>query len=166
MDEKVPEMKTSHVVKLRSYAAKQLCSYGPQLRSYAALLVIAAAACTKVETTTTQEIRPTRFGFAEIAMRTAARDSVIEYGQRAFSAEGVRVQASDAAARSVTGGPVHFNAEGELPALDATITISAVTRGSDTRFRVFASALLEPGAVGGIDPRLTALVQRLARHIQ
>ncbi len=60
---------------------------------------------------------------------------------------------------------MHVGADGDQPALDATVTITSNLQGTAGKFRVYASAVLPAGAVGGVDARLTALVQRISGRI-
>ena len=128
---------------------------------------LSTAGCTRVvETRTTQEIRPMRYAILEFTQQVAAQDSPIEYAKRALAAENLKLIREDRATGTVEGGPVHIAAEGDLPALDATVTITAQMEGSASKFRVYASAVLPAGAVGGLDARLSALVQRISGRIQ
>ncbi len=130
-------------------------------------LVLLTSSCMKVvETTTTSEIRPMRYAILEFTPQLAAPDSALAYARRALAAENIKLIPGEASSAVVEGGPVHFDAAGELPALDANIAINAVTQGTATKFRVYASAVMPAGAVGGVDPRLMQLVERISRHIE
>lgn len=133
----------------------------------AALLLAAclATACTQVVTSTTSEVRPTRYALVDLTQPLALHDSAVAYAMRALSIEKIKVQPGEASKGVIIAGPVHFDAEGEQPALDATITVTATTQGSDSKFRIFATSVMPADAIGGVDPRLMALVQRLSRHI-
>ena len=135
-------------------------------RHFAVLMLgVALTACTQVVTSTTSEVRPMRYALVEFTQQLAAQDSATAYAQRALGAEKIKLQPGDISGGVVSGGPVHFNAEGEQPVLDATVTITAMTRGAETKYRIYASSVMPAGAIGGVDPRLMALVQRLSRHI-
>ena len=126
-----------------------------------------STACTRVvETRTTSEIRPMRYAILEVTHQLASADSAMAYAKRALAAENLKLMREDRATGTVEGGPVHFDAEGDQPALDATVTVTANTQGSATKFRVYASAVLPAGAVGGVDPRLMLLVQRVSARIR
>ncbi len=129
-------------------------------------MLLSVMACTRVVTTTTQEVRPMRYALLEVTHRLATPDSALAYARRALAAEQIPLQPNDAATGGVTGGPVHFAADGELPGLNATVTITATTLAPETRFRVYASAVLAADQVGGVDPRLTALAQRISKRIE
>ncbi len=136
-------------------------------RTIAMLLLLFAAACTRVvETRTTSEIRPMRYAILEFTQQLGAPDSAFAYAKRALAAENIKLVREDRATGTVEGGPVHFNAEGDQPGLEATVSITTSTQGSASRFRVYASAVLPAGAVGGVDARLSALVQKLSSHIE
>ncbi|HEY0306000.1 MAG TPA: hypothetical protein VGC44_13600, partial [Longimicrobiales bacterium] len=125
------------------------------------------AGCTRVvETRTTSEIRPMRYAILEVTRAVAAQDSAIAMAKRALAAENLKLLREERATGTVEGGPVRMAAEGDQPALDATVTITANAQGPATRFRIYASAVLAAGAVGGVDPRLTALVQRVSQGIR
>ena len=126
---------------------------------------IVMAACTQVVVDTTHEVRPNRYAILEFTQQLASHDSAIAYAQRAVLAEGLKLQRAGDKPAPVVTQPVHFAAEGELPALDATIRITSVTSGSETRFRIFASAELKPSEVGGVDARLMSLIDRLAKRL-
>jgi hypothetical protein len=141
------------------------------------LTVALLPACTRVVTeSVTTEVRPMRYAMLDVTKQLAAPDSAAAYARRALAAQQIKPRAgtpqrvepgnAQIVTRVVEGGPVHFNAEGELPALDATVTITTMTRGSETRFSIYASGVLPPGVVGGIDPRLMQLVQRISAHIE
>jgi hypothetical protein len=127
--------------------------------------LLGTAACTQVVTSTTSEIRPMRYALVEFTQQLAAHDSAVAYAKRALTAEKIAVQPGDVSGGVVVGGPLHFNAEGDHPVLDATITITAMTRGSETKYRIYAASVMPAGAIGGVDARLMSLVQRLSRHI-
>jgi hypothetical protein len=94
------------------------------------------------------------------------QDSALAIAKRALAAENIRLLREVQATGTIEGGPLQFAAEGDQPALDATVTITAGGQGSGSKFRIYASAVLPAGAVGGIDARLTALVDRIAGRIQ
>lgn len=129
------------------------------------LIVSLATACTQVVTSTTSEVRPTRYALVDLTQPVASQDSAVAYAKRALVLEKIRIQPGDASKGVIVGGPVRFNAEGEQPALDATITVTATTQGSESKFRIFATSVMPADAIGGVDPRLTALVRRLSGHI-
>ena len=130
-----------------------------------AVFLVGVAACTQVVTSTTSEIRPMRYALIEFTQQLAAHDSAVAYAKRAFAAEKIALQPGDVSGGVVVGGPLHFNAEGDQPVLDATITITSMTRGAETKYRIYAASVMPSGAVGGVDPRLMSLVQRLSQHI-
>lgn len=132
-----------------------------------AVPVLVAASCTRVvETRTTSEIRPMRYAILEVTREVAAQDSAIAMAKRALAAENLKLLREERATGTVEGGPVRMAAEGDQPALDATVTITANAQGTAAKFRIYASAVLAVGAVGGVDPRLTALVQRVSQGIR
>jgi hypothetical protein len=123
-------------------------------------------ACTRVvETRTTTEIRPMRYALLEFTSQLVRQDSAMVVAKRAFARENIKLLREVQATGTIEGGPIHFMAEGDQPALDATVTITSSMDGSASRFRIYASAVLPAGAVGGIDPRLTAFVERVAKGI-
>ena len=126
---------------------------------------ILVAGCTQVVVDTTHEVRPNRYAILEFTQQLASHDSAIAYAQRAVLAEGLKLQRGGEKPAPVVSEPVHFAADGALPALDATIRITSVTSGSETRFRLFASAELKPNEVGGVDTRLMSLLERLAKRL-
>jgi hypothetical protein len=134
------------------------------LNALAASLLLAA--CTQVVVESTQEVRPSRYAAVEVTRQLVSPDSAVTYAKRALAAEKLKLQPGNNEGGVVIAGPARFAAEGEQPALEATVTINTVTSGNDTKFRIFASAVVEPNIVGGVDPRLMALAQRLARHIE
>ena len=124
-----------------------------------------AAACTRVvDVRTTSEIRPMRYAIVEVTHALAA-DSAMANAKRALASENIKLIREEPATGTVEGGPVHFAAEGDQPALDATVTITSNLQGTAGKFRVYASAVLPAGAVGGVDARLTALVRRISERI-
>ena len=125
------------------------------------------AACTRVvDVRTTSEIRPMRYAILEITTQVASQDSAIAYAKRALAAENIKLIREERATGTVEGGPVHVNAEADQPALDATVTITTNAQATAGKFRVYASAVMPAGAVGGVDPRLTVLVQKLSKRIE
>jgi hypothetical protein len=137
------------------------------MRSVIALTLVAAAmACTRVvDVRTTSEVRPMRYAITEFTAGAVPPDSALAYAKRALAAENIAIMREEVATGTVEGGPVHFDAAGDEPALDATVTITAQPQSSGSRFRVYASAVLPAGAVGGVDARLTALVERLKGRV-
>jgi hypothetical protein len=130
------------------------------------LTAVLAASCVRtVSTTTTSEVRPLRYALTDVATELSNADSALAIAQQALVAENIK-QLPAAEARSVRGGPIHFAAEGELPVLDAELTISLLPDRQPVRYRVYASAVMPAGAIGGVDPRLTALTKRIAQRIQ
>ena len=129
------------------------------------MLALVWTACTQVVTSTTSEVRPMRYALIEFTQQLAAADSAVTYAKRALAAEQIKLQPGDVSGGVVVGGPLHFNAEGDHPALDATITITAMTRGAETKYRIYAASVMPAGAIGGVDARLMALVQKMARNI-
>jgi hypothetical protein len=134
-------------------------------KQFALLLMLVVAACTQVVTSTTTEVRPMRYALIEFTQQLASHDSAVAYARRALLAERIAVQPGDASTGVVTGGPLRFSAEGDQPALDATINITAMTRGAATTYRIYAASVMPAGTIGGVDPRLLAVVQRLGKHI-
>ena len=129
------------------------------------VLLLLVAGCTQVVVDTTHEVRPSRYAMLEFTQQLASHESAVAYAERAVIAENLKIQRGEERSGPVVAGPARFPAEGELPALEATIRITSVTSGSETRFRLFASAELEPNEVGGVDPRLMSLLERLAKRI-
>jgi hypothetical protein len=107
-----------------------------------------------------------RYAILEFTQQLASADSAIAYAKRALAAENLKLMRDDRATGTVEGGPVHFNAEGDQPSLDANVSVTTNTQGTASKFRVYASAVLPAGAVGGVDPRLSALVQRVSARIE
>ena len=128
-----------------------------------AVALVMMAGCKTVVTTTT-EIRPNRYAGIEFA-RIASRDSIMAYAARALEQEQMKVLRVDAAAGTVMSGPVMYAAEGNQPALEATVTITTQATGDAVRIRIFASSMLEQNQVGGEDPRLVSLVQRVNKRL-
>jgi hypothetical protein len=130
-----------------------------------ATALLAASCMRTVSTTTTSEVRPLRFALTDVATSLESADSALAIARSALAAEAITLlPAQDD--RSVRAGPVHFEPEGELPMLDAELTISLLPDRQPLRFRVYASAVLPAGAIGGVDPRLSALTKRVAQRIQ
>ena len=124
------------------------------------------AGCTRVvDVRTTSEIRPMRYAIVEVTSQAVSQDSAIAHAKRALAAENLKLIREDRATGTVEGGPVHIAAEGDQPALDATVTITANVEGTAGKFRIYASAVMPAGAVGGVDARLTALVRRIAARL-
>jgi hypothetical protein len=132
----------------------------------AAACVALLSGCTQVVIESTNEVRPSRYAIVEFTKQLAAPDSAVVYVKRALAAEQLKLQPGNNEGGVVIAGPARFAAEGDQPALEATISINTVTSGADTKFRIFASSVVEANVIGGVDPRLTALTQRLARHIE
>lgn len=107
-----------------------------------------------------------RYAIVEFTQQHGPADSAIAHAKRALAAENLKLIREDRATGTVEGGPAHFAAEGDQPALAATVAVTAKTEGTATKFRVYASAVLPVGAVGGVDPRLSALVQRVSARIR
>lgn len=126
-------------------------------------LFITLTACTTVVETTT-EIRPSRYAGVEFT-REVSHDAIMDYAARALQQEHLQVQQIDEDGGTLTAGPAKFAAEGDQPALDATVTISAKTTGNETRIRIFASSMIEQDQTGGRDARLAALVQRVNQRL-
>jgi len=126
----------------------------------AALLL---ASC-KTVTTTTTEIRPSRYAVLEFT-RPVSHDSIMAYATRAVTAENIKVQQVDQDGGTLMAGPVSFPAQDGQPALAATVTISTQTSGATTRVRIFASSAVEPETMGGTDSRLMSLVQRIEQQL-
>lgn len=125
---------------------------------YIALLLLLAG-CRTVTTTTT-EIRPTRFAVLEFS-RPVSHDRFVAYARQALTEQNLKIQSVDDEAGVLTAGPVKYAATNELPPLDATVTISAQTQGAESKVRIYASSVLEPGEKGGVDPRLMELAQKI-----
>jgi hypothetical protein len=136
-----------------------------KMKRFALIAALLLTACTQVVTSTTSEVRPMRYALIEFTQQLAAHDSAVAYSRRALAAEQVKLQPGDVSGGVVVGGPLHFNAEGDQPVLDATITITSMTRGAETKYRIYAASVMPVGAIGGVDARLMALVQRMARNI-
>ena len=136
------------------------------MRACVLAAVLLVAACTQVVVESSNEVRPSRYALIEFTQQLAAHDSAVAYARRALQAEQLELQPVNSESGVVIGGPARFAAEAELPALEATVTISTITRGTETKFRIYASATLQPNEVGGIDPRLMSLAQRLAQRIE
>lgn len=128
------------------------------------IVLIALMAACKTVTTTTTEIRPTRFAVLEFS-RPVSHDSIVAYAQRTLKEQNVKIQSVDKDGGVVTAGPVKYPARGDLPALDATVTISAHTQGAESRVRIYASSVLEANQKGGIDVRLMELAQKIQSRI-
>jgi hypothetical protein len=124
------------------------------------------SSCRTVVVESTNEVRPSRYAVVEVTRQLISPDSAVTYAKRALAAEQLKLKPGNTEGGVVIAGPARFAAEGEQPALEATVTINTVTSGSDTKFRIFASSVVEPNVIGGVDPRLTALAQRLIRHIE
>ena len=124
------------------------------------------AACTTVVMESSSEVRPSRYAIIEFTQQLAAQDSAVAYAKRALAAEQISLVRAETQGPIVTGGPVAFAADSTLPKLDARVTISATTTGTATKFRIYATSVLNAGEVGGVDARLLALTQRLARRIE
>jgi hypothetical protein len=124
------------------------------------------AACTQVVVESTQEVRPSRYAVVEVTRQLLTPDSASSYAKRALALEQLKLQPGNNEGSVVIAGPARFAAEGDQPALEATVSINTVTSGTDTKFRIFASSVVEPNVIGGVDPRLMALAQRLVRHIE
>ena len=130
-------------------------------------IAITAIGCTRVvDVRTTSEIRPMRYAIEEITAPIASQDSAIAYAKRALAAENLKLMREERSTGTVEAGPVHFNAEGDQPALDATVTITANAQGAESKFRIYASAVMPAGTVGGVDARLTELVRRISMRIR
>lgn len=132
------------------------------IRTCAAALVLLAA-CKTVVTTTT-EVRPSRYAGIEFT-REVSHDAIMDYAARAVQQERLNVQQIDEDGGTLSAGPVKFAAEGDQPALDATVTISTKTTGNETRIRIFASSVIEQDEIGGQDARLASLVQRVNQRL-
>lgn len=128
----------------------------------AALVLLGAC---KTVVTTTSEIYPSRYAVIEFT-RQVSHNAIMDYAARAVREENLKVQKVDDAAGTVTAGPVKFAADGDQPALDATVTISTESTGNETRVRILASSILEQNQVGGRDARLAALVQRVNQRLE
>ena len=126
-------------------------------------IMIVLIGCKTVVTTTT-EIRPSRYAVLEFT-RPVSHDSIMAFAQRAVIAENLKVQQVDEDGGTVMAGPVKYGEKDGLPALDATVTISAQTTGVETRVRLFASSPVAPETVGGTDARLMALIQRIEQQL-
>jgi hypothetical protein len=138
------------------------------MKAHSALMIVALAlaSCTQVVTSTSTEVRPMRYALVEVTHPLASADSAIVYAQRALAAEKIPLAPGEVKSGVVASKPVHFAAEGDQPALDATVNITAVTRGTETRYRIYAAAVMPAEAIGGVDARLNALVQRLSHHLE
>ena len=135
--------------------------------AFGVALVLIASACTRVvDVRTTSEVRPMRYAITEVTADIGSQDTAVAIAKRALAAENIAIMREAVATGTVEGGPVHFDAAGDQPALDATVTITAQTQGTGTRFRVYASAVLPAGAVGGLDGRLKALADRVSARIR
>jgi hypothetical protein len=121
------------------------------------------ASC-KTVTTTTTEIRPSRYAVLEFT-RPVSHDSIMAYAARAVSAESIKIQQIDDDGGTLMAGPVKFPAQNGQPGLAATVTISTQTSGATTRIRIFASSAVEPETMGGTDARLMSLVQRIEKQL-
>ena len=135
--------------------------------TFALGLVLIATGCTRVvDVRTTSEVRPMRYAIVEVTSGAVSQDSALGMAKRALAAENIAVMREAAATGTVEGGPVHFDAVGDEPALDAVVTITTQAQGSGNRFRVYASAVMPAGAVGGVDARLKALAERVSARIR
>lgn len=132
----------------------------------AAACLLIFSACTTVVMESSTEVRPSRYAVLEFTQQLATHDSAIAYAKRALAAEQIKLHPAETQSAAVTGGPVHFAAETGLPALEATVIINTTTSGTETKFRILTTAVLNAGEVGGVDARLMALSQRLARRIE
>jgi hypothetical protein len=136
-------------------------------RLLAVVLGASVISCTRVvDIGTTSEVRPMRYAILEFTQNLAAQDSAFAYARRTLAAENIKLMREDRATGTVEGGPIHFAADGDQPALDATVTITTNTQGTASKFRVYSSAVMPAGAIGGVDARLSALVQKLAKRIE
>lgn len=123
------------------------------------LILLLLAGC-KTVTTTTTEIRPTRFAILEFS-RPVSHDSIVAYAQRVLKEHNLKIQSIDRDGGIITGGPIKYPARDGLPALDATVTISAQTSGAESRVRIYAASVLEANQKGGVDARLMELAQKI-----
>jgi hypothetical protein len=130
-----------------------------------AALALIGGACTQVVVESTSEVRPSRYAVLEVTRPLLSQDSAVVYVKRALAAEQLKLQPGNNEGGVIIAGPARFAAEGDQPALEATVTINYVNSTSETKFRIFASSVVEPSVVGGVDARLTALARRLAGHI-
>lgn len=133
---------------------------------YTVTACVLLSSCRTVVVESTNEVRPSRYAVVEVTRQLISPDSAVTYAKRALAAEQLKLKPGNNEGGVVIAGPARFAAEGDQPALEATVTINTVTSGSDTKFRIFASSVVEPNVIGGVDPRLTALAQRLVRHIE
>lgn len=133
---------------------------------YTLAACVLLSSCRTVVVESTNEVRPSRYAVVEVTRQLSSPDSAVAYAKRALAAEQLKLQPGNNEGGVVMAGPARFAAEGDQPALEATVTINTVTSGSDTKFRIFASSVVEPNVIGGVDPRLMALAQRLVRHIE
>lgn len=130
------------------------------------LTALLAVSCMRtVSTTTTSEVRPLRYALTDVATELTNADSALAIARQALTAEDIKLLPASEE-QTVRGGPIHFAADGELPVLDAELTISLLPDRSPLRYRVYASAVMPAGAIGGVDPRLMALTKRVAQRIQ
>jgi len=127
-------------------------------------LLLLLPGCRTVVTTTT-EVRPSRYAVVEFT-RAVARDSALAYAVAALKAENLKIQQLNREQGSVVAGPMAVPAENGLPALQALITVTTSTSGSEVTVRITSSATLEPDQTGGTDPRLRAIVERIRRRIE
>jgi len=130
------------------------------------LCTLLLAACRTVVVESTNEVRPSRYAAIEFTKQLAHPDSAVAYAKRAMAAEQLKLQPGSTDGGVVMSRPVRFAAEGDQPALEATVSINTVTSGADTKFRIFASSVVEPNVIGGVDARLVALARRLAGRIE
>lgn len=129
----------------------------------AVLAAVSLAGCKTVVTTTT-EIRPSRYAALEFT-RPVSHDRIVQYAQQALRAENIKIQSVDSDAGTVSGGPVKFAGTADAPELDATVTITTNTTGANTTVRIYTSSAIKQNEVGGQDPRLMELAQRIEKRL-
>lgn len=127
--------------------------------------LLVTSACTRVVTTSTTEIRPSRYAVLDFEQQVP-RDSMFNQLRRAVEAEGINVRDADRETGIITAGPVRIAASADQPALDAELSISTQAVGRNSRVRIFASAVLAAGQMGGKDARLMELAQRVERRLR